>query len=233
MFELKIKEDGVMIGAWLNGGKRNVVLAPGIPQYLDKYHPFVKQIAGLGYNLFVPRYRGTYESDDPFSTMNSKESLEIALKIAKRGSAIELFENKKVVWDTERTVLVGFSYGALPALLQQEEVDKTVLVCPAVSLRYHTPESGGENIAETFNFLERAYQNVYRFKAVDVIADLTNIALPERKDNLSIVVGRADSSIPSEEIGLLKSMYHPQCFEKEGGHSIIMTDDLLQKVLEA
>jgi len=231
MIEFKIKIDEVMIGVYLNGNKGNIIFASGIPQYLDKYHPFVQQITRLGYNLFIPRYKGTYESNGQFNIKNSKDSIKLAIKLAKKGEGIELFANNKLKWSKENNYLIGFSYGALPALLQEEKVNKTILICPFISLLYHLPDSNGEDISQTFSFLERAYPNLYRFKSEDVLNDLQNIPLPKEKQNLIIIKGNNDKSIPKEELNYLKEKYNPLIYSKEGKHSVIMDDELLKKIL--
>lgn len=220
-----------MVGVYLNGDKGNVVLAGGMPQYLDKYHPFVEQMKRLGYNLFVPRYMGTYESSGEFNTENSIKSIKSAIELAKSGEGVELFGNSKLKWKNERTYLIGFSYGAFPSLLQEREVDKTLLVCPFVSIDYHFSHSQGEDVRKTFEFLERAYPNVYRFEADKVVDDISKYMCPDKKERLFVVVGKEDSSIPQEEIDYLKSKYNPRVIEKEGGHSIRIVDTMLEKIL--
>lgn len=231
MIEFRIKQQNIMVGVYLNGDQGNIVLAGGMPQYFDKYHPFVQQVNKLGYNLFIPRYMGTYESDGEFNTQNSVESITSAVRLVKTGHGIELFGNNKVEWNNKNIYVLGFSYGALPALLQKESVNRTLLVCPFVALKYHLEDSQGENIVETFEFLERAYPNVYRFKATKVIEDLSKIELPEIKNDLVIMRGLDDRVIPDEEIDHLKLKYNPLILEKSGKHSISIEDETLKKIL--
>lgn len=220
-----------MVGVYLNGDKGNVVLASGMPQYLDKYHPFVEQMKRLGYNLFIPKYMGTYESLGKFNTQNSIESVESVIELAKSGEGVELFANSKLKWKNDKTYLIGFSYGAFPSLLQKVDVDKTLLVCPFVSIDYHTQNSTGEDIRKTFEFLQRAYPNVYRFKTDEVVDDIAKYRGPDKKEKLFVVVGKNDSSIPKDEIEYLKTKYNPIIVEKEGGHSIKIEDEMLENLL--
>ena len=234
MIEFRTKINQIMIGIWLNGDKGNVVLAPGMPQYLDKYHPFVEQMKRLEYNLFVPRYMGTYESDGEFSTMNSVKSLEATVKLAKKGTTEELYANKTLKWNNEKVYLIGFSYGSLPSLLQGEGVNKTILVCPFAMIKYHLENSEGEDIKKTFEFLERAYTNIYRLNANDVVEDLKRIDPPKHKENLVMVFGESDTSIPKEEKGDLQAICKTApCYEKESGHSLKMTDNMLKEIISS
>ncbi len=231
MVEFRIKQGNVMLGVYLNGDKGNVVFAGGMPQYLDKYHPFVEQMKRLGYNLFVPRYMGTYESSGEFNTENSVKSVESAIELAKSGEGVELFANSKLKWKNERTYLIGFSYGALPSLLQNLDVDKTLLVCPFVLMQYHLPNSSGENVKDTFEFLQRAYPNCYRFNANDVVEDILKVELPKLKDNLIVIIGKNDNSIPKEEVNYIRNLYNIKSLEKDGGHSIKIDDTMLENIL--
>ena len=68
MIEYRFIKDNVLIKAFLpKGGRRNIIYAPGLPQYIDKRHELVQQFTALGCNLFVPVYTGTYESDGNFT----------------------------------------------------------------------------------------------------------------------------------------------------------------------
>lgn len=230
MIEFRSQLQEVFVGFFLNGNKGNIVLAPGMPQYLDKYHPLVVQASKLGYNLFIPRYMGTFESSGTFSSLNSSETLAETIRMVKKGKTTELFAHKEMTWSSEKIYLLGFSYGALPALLQTEDVSKTILVCPFISLEYHRKGSSGEDIQETYEFLERAYPNLYRLKTAEVIRDLERTTLPAVKENLVVVSGDKDMLIPKVEIQALLQKYHPVFMTKDTGHSLSMDDTLFLKL---
>src|SRR5437867_3417407 len=98
MIEYRIKEGNTFLGVWLGGNKGNIILACGIPQYIDKYNPIVSQVTNLGYNLFTLRYQGSFESSGEFGVNSSKESIMDAVNIVKNGKAIELFSMKEITW---------------------------------------------------------------------------------------------------------------------------------------
>lgn len=228
MIEYRTKIKDTFIGMWLGGNRGNIVLACGIPQYIDKYHPFIEQIGRLGYNLFIPRYHGTFESNGEFTVLSSKETIEDAINMVKKGNTVEFFKNEKIIWENHIPLYVlGFSYGALPALLSNENCNKTVLVCPFVDISFHIENSSGENLKETFEFIERAYPNLYRLTANNVLKDLLTVNLPKKKDSLVVVYSSEDKSIPKEEIDLLAHKYlNVQLITKNGGHSIKISDEL-------
>ena len=63
MREYRIKQQNMIVSVFLGGSKGNIIYASGLPQYLDKNHPLVQQSVKLGYNLFIPKYPGSYETD--------------------------------------------------------------------------------------------------------------------------------------------------------------------------
>jgi len=231
MVEFKVRKGNILVGIYLNGNKGNIVLSSGIPQFLDKYHPFVGQMKRIGYNLFIPRFMGTYESDGTFNTRNSAESIESAVKLVRSGKGTELFGNTELKWDNNNISIIGFSYGALPALLQREIIDRTLLICPFVDLKYHLNGGNGEDVRKTFEFIERAYPHIYRLNASEVIDDLSKISLPTKKDNLIVIRDLSDSLIPFDEIELLKKKYGARIIDKGGGHNILVEDNLLEQLL--
>jgi hypothetical protein len=236
MIEYRTKLNNTFVGIWLGGNKGNVVLGCGLPQYIDKYHPFVAQITSLGYNLFVPRYQGTFESDGYFNIFSSKQTIEDGIELVLAGETIELFGQSEIMWDKNIPLyVIGFSYGSLPVLLSSnEKVRKTILVCPFVDIHFHLGETSGENIKDTFSFLERAYPNLYRLNVDNAIQDLSEITLPDQKENLEIVIGISDVSIPKEEIDMLLNKYPKARFFKENnGHSLKISDELLLKILNS
>ncbi|MBI4154882.1 hypothetical protein HY498_02240 [Candidatus Woesearchaeota archaeon] len=228
--EYRVRNEKIIIEIWLNNGKDNVIFSQGMPQYLTKYHSLVKKLKKLKINLFIPRFPGTWESGGKFSIEQCQKAIEQTIKLAKVGEAIELYNEKKISWPTEKIYLLGFSFGCLPSLLCKELVDYTILAMPFVNLKIHN-KNGGEDIKKTFDFLEKAYPNIYRFKANDVIRDLKNINYPIKKDNLIVIVGNKDKSIPKEEASWLEKKYKARVINIESKHSIDLPEKILKEVL--
>ena len=223
-----------MISAWLNGGDGSIILAPGLPQYIDKYHPLVKQAEKLGVNLFIPKYSGTYESNGEFSLKNSIKTLEQVIKLIKKGTAKELYANKEIKWKTNNINLIGFSFGALPSVLQKIKIKKTILVCPFIFSEFHLGRKClGEDVSKTFSFLERAYTNLYRINSKNLLKELANIKVSCKKERLIFIFGQEDSVIPKEEGHKIKECFpNSKIFFKEGGHSVMIEDSLISSLCD-
>jgi hypothetical protein len=223
-----MKYNGLLLGLWRNNSETCVVLAPGVPEYLTKHHPFVKQLEEHKIDLLVPRYHGTWESDGLFDVNSSTNSVEDAIRFAKSGTGVELFNSTKLNWNYKKIFLVGFSYGAIPALLSCEPVDKTFLICPFVNPIFHKDDIG-EDITKTFAFLEKAYPYVYRFDFSKLIMELNNLEYPQEK-NLVVIIGLKDKSIPKSEIDWIVSRYSSRVMEMDAGHTLFLPKDFFEEV---
>lgn len=231
MREHRIKHQNIVISVFLGGNKGNIIYASGLPQYLDKNHPLVQQTIRLGYNLFIPKYPGSYESSGLLTIDGCVKALENAQDIVMRGYAKELFSGQKITWSLTKIFILGFSFGGLPTLLSKNDnLDKKVLVCPFTSLSFHDTNTKGENLSGTLDFIKRAYPHVYRFNKDKLLKSIEDATLPLRSKNLTIVEAINDQSIPKEEINSLVTKYHCQVFKKPGNHSIAMSDELFNSL---
>lgn len=231
MIEYRIKCQNIITSVFLGGDNGNIIYASGLPQNLDKNHPLVQQAVRLGYNLFVPKYPGSYESGGLLTMDGCVRSLEKIQKIVRRGYAQELFAGQRITWAKTKIFILGFSFGGLPALvLRNDNIDKKVLVCPFVSLSFHDVNTKGENLSDTLDFIKRAYPYVYRFNKDKLLKGIENIMLPARAENLIVIEATDDQSIPKEEIDFLAGKYHCQILKKSGGHSITMSDELFKSL---
>lgn len=231
MREYRIKQQNMIVSVFLGGSKGNIIYASGLPQYLDKNHPLVQQSVKLGYNLFIPKYPGSYESSGFLTIDGCVKALENTQKIVRRGYAKELFSEQKITWDPTKIFILGFSFGGLPALLSKNSnVDKKALVCPFISLSFHDNNTNGESLSSTLDFIKRAYPHVYRFDKDRLLKSIKDVTLPARSENLIIVEAIDDQSISKEEIDFLTTKYHCQVFKKSGSHSINMPDELFKSL---
>jgi len=234
MIEYRTKKKDTFVGAWLGGDNGNIIFGCGLPQYLDKYNPLIAQIDRLHYNLFVPRYQGSFESGGDFNIFSSVQTIEDCIALVNEGCATELFGENKIIWNGSAPLYVmGYSYGSLPALLSSnEKIEKTILICPFVDIHFHLKDTPGENMEKTLVFIERAYPNLYRLHPDQVMKSFSNVTLPEKKENLVIVSALADTSIPKEEIDFLSHEYPNARFvKKDGGHNAQLKDELFCDIL--
>lgn len=220
--ELRFKRKNILISSWLlENSHGNVIFCPGLPQYITKYHPTIKTFQALNFNVFLPRYYGTWESGGIFNIKNSVKTVSETVHLVKTGRGKELFGNQIVKWSKGPVILIGYSFGALPVLLNSIEPDINILICPFINYGFHNKRGPGEYLSQTLKFLERGYSNIYRFDYTQLIKGLSSLKYPIKKDFL-LVLGRNDQSIPIGELDWLINKYKVnknKIFKFTGGHS--------------
>lgn len=230
--ELKINNKGILTGVWLNGGEKNLIYACGLPQYITKYHPIVKLCQEFKVNLFVPRYRGSWESDGNFTITESIYSIEETIKMVRGGKAVELYNDSKITWNGQKIFLIGSSFGGIPAIINKEKVYKTILVNPLVNFLLHRKFSA-TSFEKSLDFLLKAFKNVYRFDKVGLIKELENLGDFEQKNNLVLIRGSKDNLISEGEIEWIKNRFNPNYLEiTNSEHSLEIPNDIFKKILE-
>ena len=212
-----IRKD-LFVSFYLNQGERNLIFISGMPSYITKYHPLVKFCNENKINLFIPRYYGSFESSGGFSIKSCIKTVQETVRLVKEGKVKELFEDKEVSWKNGSILVLGHSFGGLPTLCADLDSDiKIILSCPLVNLDMNLAEKG--DAYRDLLFIEKAYPNLYRFKAEKLIQEYKKIKYPLKKE-ISLIVGKKDVSISKKEVDFLKEKYKPRVFEFEGGHSL-------------
>lgn len=233
--EFRLQEDDLLIGAYFGEGNTNVIFCSGLPQYPSNYHPFVQDLVSLGCNVFVPRYAGTWESDGDFTPQTSVESITKTIELAKRGSAFETFSQSQKKWAPNlRTVLIGFSYGAMPALVNSNLADKTVLLMPFLA-PIEDDESTNE-MRRTLEFLGRGYKNVYRgmpdpkeFLFHGYVGLYSGIETPQK--SVTIVQGNNDKAISQRQLDWAREHLGVEIMQVEAKHSANIGRNVYEEIV--
>lgn len=219
MFEYRIKINKNLLATMFIGGEKGVIVfASGLPQYVQKQHSFVSQILKAGYSLCIPKYYGTWESSGRFSVKSSTKALRQTLDLIKKGECKELYDKNIIKWNTNKIILLGYSFGARPALqCDTKDIFATLLICPFISSKLQT---NGENISKTLEFIKESYPYVYRFNPKIILNELSNPKLPDKKENLIIIKGLLDKSITDETYEFLTKKYKVKPILENMGHSV-------------
>ncbi len=152
------------------GWKRDsIVLLPGFPSS-NNYDSEMRYLYSRGFNVFFPRYKGTYQSKgngkSGFLGSNIVQDLKEFISELKKGKAKSLWDNTLVEFSTDgKIILFGGSFsGAVACGLGavDKDIRKIVLFSPVWDFKKHN-ESGDEQDLEKFlPFIKRAYKNLYR-----------------------------------------------------------------------
>jgi hypothetical protein len=230
--EFRLQEDGLLVGTYFGEGNTNVVFCSGLPQYPSNYHPFIQDLVSLGCNVFVPRYAGTWESDGDLTPQTSVESIAKTVELAKRGSAMETFSQSQKTWTPNlRTVLIGFSYGAMPALANSHLVDKTALLMPFVTAA--EGDSSTADMKQTLEFLTRGYKNVYRssLSADDFLAQYDSVYGEQKDKSVVVLRGTNDKSISEVQITWLQQNCMANITEIDAKHTANIGREAYERIV--
>lgn len=143
---------------------------------------------------------------------------------------MELFNNKITDWKVAKIYLVGFSFGALPAILSKATADKIILIEPFVNWELHK-EHGETDLKHTLAFLRDAYKNVYRIDGDSFFVELNNLAYPKSIAPIVVVKGIKDDKVISKsEIKWLMDKYNASYQEFDGGHTANLPEEIFQEL---
>ncbi len=232
--ELKFDYKGINISAWLTeNSEKSILFIPGLPQYITKYHPIVKNLTELGYNLFTPQYYGSWDSKNDFSIEDAIKTVRITIEFVKSCSDIELYNKERITWKNRELYVIGYSFGALPTLANIDNIENLILIAPFVNYKIHK-ENNGEDLEKTFTFLNRAYKNNYRFTTKKLLYELCKYDYNKliRNDKvIKVIYGIYDKVIPIEEVEWLKKNFIVREHKLEIAHSSDISKEKLQEVL--
>lgn len=134
---------------------------PGVPSGKELLPFFAKK----GYWVFLPRYRGTWESDGWFLRQEpTKDILDIINELP-RGFT-DYWNNKRYRVKPDRLYIIGGSFGGPAALLASRDprVTKVVAFSPVVDWTAPMPD---EPMGKLGAFLKPAFGQAYRFSNAD------------------------------------------------------------------
>lgn len=145
-----------------------IIFCPGLPSVPSR-RPWMEFFSRKGYWVFMPRYRGTWESGGSFLKFSpAKDILDIVDRLPKGFEYLTLRGKKRLKIKPAAIYLIAVSFGGPAGILASRDprVDKVVCVSPVVEWR-------APSKAEPLTFVERllrfAFGNGYRFKHKDFL----------------------------------------------------------------
>lgn len=156
-----------------------IILLPGFPSsnnMKDKINFFYE----LGFNVYAPRYPGSYQSDGFFLEGNLIEDLSNFVENVNK-PIINLWDLKETTPKIRRIFVFGESFsGAISCALanRNSKISKLVLFSPLWDFKKHNINSDEEDLSHLIPFVKRAYNNLYRIKfdsLVDIIGEIEEL----------------------------------------------------------
>ncbi|MCC6290846.1 hypothetical protein IT398_02175 [Candidatus Nomurabacteria bacterium] len=184
--------------------RATIILCDGLPS-VPKQRQVMDLLQAKGYNVFFPRYRGTWESGGNFLAQSPALDILELVALIKSGSVTELYSNQKFSTNP-RLYLVGSSWGATVALslADNPDVARVIAFSPIVDFVSHQQNSQGQNLQWLKQFIRRAFYQGYRFEDKDwermLSGELFKPSLKLKPETTTIVYDRSDEEISSTDI---------------------------------
>lgn len=137
-----------------------VIFCGGMPSYYS-HKELVEFFSKKGFWAFMPRYRGTWESDGEFLRESPhKDILDIIDELPK--GFVSLWDNTQYKINLKNVYVIGSSFGGPAAILASVDrrVTKVIALSPVIDW---TQESEVEPWDTLRNFTKSAFGNGYRF----------------------------------------------------------------------
>lgn len=119
-----------------------------------------------GFNVFFPRFKGTFQSEGKFLETNPVDDLLFFIKELKKGRAKNLWDMDKVNFKIGKINVFGDSFsGAIACGLaaRSEDVSKIILASPVLDYKKHNLNGDEQDLDALTLFVKRAYKNLYRY----------------------------------------------------------------------
>jgi len=152
-----------------------IILLPGFPSS-NKMDSEMKFLYKKGYNVFFPRFKGSFQSKGFFLEDNPVEELRIFANKLKKEKIINLWDMSKVSFKIDRLILFGQSFsGAIACGLvaKVKNFRKLVLFSPVWDFKKHNLLINEQDLNHLIPFVKRAYQNLYRIKFDNLVKEMS------------------------------------------------------------
>ena len=151
-----------------------IILLPGFPSGND-FSDLMAFFYEKGYHVFVPRYRGTYQSSGIFLSKNPVDDISFFIENLNEGSAKNMWDLKKENFKINKKIIVTGSFGgaiALGAAAKIGGISHIILQAPVWDFKEHNSAGDEQNLEKITDFVRTAYKNCYRFRFKSLVKKL-------------------------------------------------------------
>jgi len=152
-----------------------IILLPSFPSGND-FSDLMDLFYEMGYHVFIPRYRGTYQSSGVFLSKNPVNDLVEFMKHLDTGKAKSLWDMKTYSFRTYKKLLITWGFGAPIAFglaAKSNALNHIIVQAPIWDFKRYNEDNDSQDLQKMSDFVSRAYKNCYRFKFNDIIKKLT------------------------------------------------------------
>ncbi len=162
---------GEIIAEFLPPARRSdrvLIFCTGMPSGPSGKGTVLRFLAKKGYWVFLPRYRGSWESSGSFLKISPEKDIKKVMDGIARG-VTSIADGKKYKIKNPQFYLMGCSFGGPAALLLSRDprVRKVLALSPVVDWKAMERATKGEKIDEVARFTKAAFGEGYRGAARD------------------------------------------------------------------
>ena len=142
-----------------------IVLLPSLPSH-NSYENQIKFWFEKGYHVFMPCYRGTYQSNGKFLSKNIVEDILDFVDEMNKGVVKNLWDGKKSEFRINKKILVagGFSGAFACGIAAKSDLfSHLILASPIWDFESHNSEGNELDLDALLDFIRKSYKNCYRF----------------------------------------------------------------------
>jgi esterase/lipase len=144
-----------------------VIILPGFPSNND-FSGLIHHFYSKGYHVFVPRYRGTYQSHGKFLGKNPVDDLADFIDKMDTKKAKDLWDGKKKDFKLGKKIILADSFaGAIACGLAAKHsgrLSHLMLAAPIWDFQNYNSDGKEKDIEAMTEFVRKSYKNCYRFK---------------------------------------------------------------------
>ncbi len=152
-----------------------VIILPGFPGRND-FNELIELFFDRGYHVFVPRYRGTFQSLGVFLSKSPVDDLSMFMSNLDKGFAKSLWDMKKKTFKINKKILVASSFGGAIAcglVAKHQGFSHLILAAPVWDFARHNEKGDEQDLINLTGFVKRAYKNCYRINFNDIVKKLS------------------------------------------------------------
>ena len=206
------------------------IILPGFPSS-SSGQEVISFLYEKGFNVFAPKYRGTFQSRGKFLQTSPVEDLERFMFELKKGEATNLWDMKKVFFKIKRIFVIGSSFGgsiACALACSSKQISKVILASPVWDYKEHGRSFDEQNLEHLTLFIKRAFENLYRYDFKSLSAEMEKFkefSFSYYKKNLKIPSlvfhDHSDRTVSIEHSrNAVKNIPHLQLIETNTGHGL-------------
>ena len=143
-----------------------IILLPGFPSS-NKLNSEMEFLFKKGYNVFFPRFKGSFQSKGVFLKGNIVKELKSFITKLKKEKITNLWDLNEINFKINKLILFGSSFsGAISCglIAIEESFEKLVLFSPVWDFENHNKLGNEEDLNHLVQFVKRAYVNLYKIK---------------------------------------------------------------------